>query len=34
MYIARFIVLFEHSMLHMDKYIFPAFFLYFWYIIV
>ena len=26
MYIARFIVLFEHSMLHMDKYIFPAFF--------
>ena len=26
MYIARFIVLFEHSMLHMDKYFFPAFF--------
>lgn len=26
MYIARFVILFEHSMLHMDKYIFPAFF--------
>lgn len=26
MYIARFIVLFEHSMLHMDKCFFPAFF--------
>lgn len=26
MYIARFIVLFEHFMLHMDKYFFPAFF--------
>lgn len=24
MYIARFVILFEHSMLHMDKYIFPA----------
>lgn len=26
MYIARFVILFEHSMLHMDKYVFPAFF--------
>lgn len=24
MYIARFVILFEHSMLHMDKSIFPA----------
>lgn len=30
MYIARFIVLFEHSMLHMDKYIYPAFFFILW----